>query len=187
MLIGFVHELLASIFLRSLAPPELPGFIATMNALTSAGWFFVPVGSLIVSPAHEHRLVPDRSHCFMCLAFCTIPSPTTPLPPAIALTRYPSAWQTSEIGLGFARCQEARQTERTNRVHFRYGLVILLQLFPTPPHDDAVTFRYRPESAYRKRTSTSPTKHTNSHTGPAAPAVCLRHKTPHHPLTISVY
>jgi hypothetical protein len=136
-----------------------------MNALTSAGWLFVPVDSLIVSPAHEHRLVPDRSHCFMCLAFCTIPSPTTPLPPAIALTRYPSAWQASEIGLGFARCQEARQTERTNRVHFRYGLVILLQLFPTPPHDDAVTFRYRPESGYRKRTSISPTKHTNSQPG----------------------
>ena len=100
----------------------------------------------------------------MCLAFTTIPSPTTPPSPAIAFTRYPSARQVSEIGLGFASCQEARQRARPNRVHFRYGLVILLQLFPTPPRDDAVTFRYRPESVYLKRTHTSLTKHTDERT-----------------------
>jgi len=43
----------------------------------------------------------------------------------------------------------------TQRGAQSYGLVILLRLLPTPPHDDAVTFRYRPESVYLKRTYTS--------------------------------
>ena len=35
----------ASIFLCPLAPPELPGFIATMDTLTPVQWLFLPVGS----------------------------------------------------------------------------------------------------------------------------------------------
>jgi hypothetical protein len=35
----------ASIFVRPFAPPELPGFYATMDALTSERRLFVPVGS----------------------------------------------------------------------------------------------------------------------------------------------
>jgi hypothetical protein len=85
-----------------------------------------------------------------------------------ALTRYPSASQVPVSGRGFTLSQEARQTDRPNRVHSRYGLVTLLQLFPTPPHDDAVTFRYRPENACPQRTHTSLTKYTHSHTGPTA-------------------
>jgi len=72
-----------------------------------------------------------------------------------------------QYGLGFANWQEARQTARPNRVHNRYGLVILLQWFPTPFHKDAVTFKYRPESVCLKRTRTSLTKHTYSHTATA--------------------
>jgi hypothetical protein len=36
-----------------------------------------------------------------------------------------------------------------------YGLVSHLQLLPTPPHGDAVTFGYRPENVCLKRTFTS--------------------------------
>ena len=79
----------------------------------------------------------------------------------IALTRYPSAsWASDNVGLGFAIRGQARQTARPNRVHKSYGLVVLLQLLPTPPRGDAVTFRYRPESEYLKRTFTSLIKQT---------------------------
>ena len=85
----------------------------------------------------------------------------------IALTRYPSAsWASDNVELsniarlGFTIRRQARQTARPNRVHNSYGLVVLLQLLPTPPHDDAVTFRYRPESVYLKRTHTSLIKQT---------------------------
>ena len=54
----------------------------------------------------------------------------------------------------------AHQPARPNRVHKCYGLVVHLQLLPTPPRGDAVTFSYRPESVYLKRTYTSLTKHT---------------------------
>jgi hypothetical protein len=97
--------------------------------------------------------------------------------PAIALTRGhrprggPSASRASDVvGLGFATRRQARQTARPRPtcgrcpVHFRYGLVILLQLLPTPCHQDAVTFRYRPESVFLKRTCTSLTKHTYKRT-----------------------
>lgn len=83
----------------------------------------------------------------------------------IALIRYPSASQASDVvGLGFTIRMQARQTARPNRVHLSYGLIILLQLLSTPPRGDAVTFRYRPESVYLKRTSTSLTKHTYKRT-----------------------
>ena len=85
----------------------------------------------------------------------------------IALSRYPSAsWASDNVehsdsdGPGFTIRRQARQTDRPNRVHKSYGLVVLLQLLPTPPRDDAVTFRYRPESAYLKRTHTSRIKQT---------------------------
>src|SRR5690606_8950271 len=66
----------------------------------------------------------------------------------------------TNVGLGFAVGRQARQSARPNRVHSRCGLVVLLRLLPTPCHQDAVTFRYRPESVCLKRTSTSLTKHT---------------------------
>jgi hypothetical protein len=45
--------------------------------------------------------------------------------------------------LGFAASQRARHNERPNRVHSRYGLVVLLPLLPTSSFDDAVTFGYK--------------------------------------------
>ena len=66
--------------------------------------------------------------------------------------------------VSFSIRRQARQTDRPHRVHKSYGLVVLFQLLPTPPHDDAVTFRYRPENVYLKRTYTSLTKHTDERT-----------------------
>ena len=62
--------------------------------------------------------------------------------------------------LGFAIWQQARRDTRPNRVHFRCGLAVRLPLLPTPPRGDAVTFGYKPESVYLKRTCTFLTKHT---------------------------
>ena len=94
----------------------------------------------------------------------------------IALTRYPSAsWASHSarhsctVGPGFTTRRQARQTDRPNRVHISYGLVVRFRLLPTPPHDDAVTFSYRPESAYLKRTYTSRIKQTCRRTIPASP------------------
>lgn len=40
-----------------------------------------------------------------------------------------------------------------------YGLVVHIQLLSTSSHDDAVTYCYRPENVYLKRTYTSLTTH----------------------------
>ena len=45
--------------------------------------------------------------------------------------------------LGFAIGMLARRNGLPNRVHLRYGLIVHLQLLPTPPCGDAVTFGYR--------------------------------------------
>ena len=106
----------------------------------------------------------------------------------IALTRYPSAsWASDNVELsniarlGFTIRRQARQTARPNRVHNSYGLVVLLQLLPTPPHDDAVTFRYRPESVYLKRTHTSLIKQTCKRT-----VLCLRHPSTNRRATLPI-
>lgn len=52
-----------------------------------------------------------------------------------------------------------------------YGLVVHLQLLPTPPHGDAVTFSYRSESDFLKKTCTSLTKHALTRTRTTVPAV----------------
>ncbi len=49
-----------------------------------------------------------------------------------------------------------------------YGLLVHLQLLSTPSREDAVTFGYRPECVYLKRTSTSLAKHAYRRTGPPA-------------------
>jgi hypothetical protein len=56
--------------LHPFAPPELPGFFATMGALT-------PARRLFVSRDNELRLDPDRSPCFMFSNRPILPSPTT--------------------------------------------------------------------------------------------------------------
>lgn len=70
-----------SIFLEPFAPPALPGFLATMTPLTPA-----------------RRLSGGRQVSLLhLLELPTIPSPTTPSSPVIALTRYPSAPQVSKF------------------------------------------------------------------------------------------
>jgi hypothetical protein len=59
---SFGHH--ASIFLEPFAPPELPGFVATMAPLTPARRFFASHAGKI-----DRRLVPDRSLCVMRSAF----------------------------------------------------------------------------------------------------------------------
>ena len=45
--------------------------------------------------------------------------------------------------LGFAFGLQARRDNRPNRVHFRYGLVVLLPMLSTSPHGDAVSVGYK--------------------------------------------
>ncbi len=75
--------------------------------------------------------------------------------PPIAFARYPSASTASgSLRSGLRHWQQARQTTRPNRVHFRCGLAVRLPMLPTPPRGDAVSFGYRPENVYLKRTCT---------------------------------
>src|SRR5205807_551161 len=99
----------------------------------------------------------------------TIPPPPTPLAPRSLLhaTRQRRGLP-GHPGPGFALHSRARRTTRPYRVHLRCGLVVHLQLLPTPSREDAVTFSYRPESACLKRTCTSRTKHTCRRTSAVA-------------------
>jgi len=72
--------LYASICLRPFAPCPLRHFIATMDALTP-----------------DRLSCPVRSPCLTCMAFTTIPSPTTRCSPVVALTHYPSARRASPL------------------------------------------------------------------------------------------
>ena len=104
----------------------------------------------------------------MCLAF----QPLRLQPPPLLSHRFNTLpisvgdIRLSIAGLGFAISQQARRESRPNRVHLRCGLVIHLGLLSTPPRGDAVSFGYRPENVYLKRTCTSLTWHTYRRTSP---------------------
>src|SRR5437899_4394958 len=163
------RSLSSSTFLRPFAPPALPGFIATMDALTPERRLFLPVGSRSGSPAHEHR--PVRSGLSVSRIWSSEhPVPNHPSVPAVAFAPTPSAQQPSlscsvetrsklKKGSGF-RHRFAGSPKRTGRSGFAYyGLLIHLLLLPTPPRGDAVTIGYRPECVYLKRTCTSLAKY----------------------------
>jgi hypothetical protein len=87
-------KLHVSTFLHPFAPPALPGFIATMSALTPA-WRrdsearSAPCGGRYLKSfllLRHAGLLASRV-----LSLRSLPSPTTPLPPMIALTPNPSA------------------------------------------------------------------------------------------------
>jgi hypothetical protein len=88
---GFVRGLGhgASTFLHPFAPPELPGFDATMGALTPARRLFVPLSGALNSAWTRTGLS----------ASCAWPSDHSasnhPVGPVIALTHYPSASRAS--------------------------------------------------------------------------------------------
>src|SRR5262249_20830539 len=58
-------------------------------------------------------------------------------------------------GLDFAFVPQARRGQQAESRSSSYGLIVRRRLLPTPSHDDAVAFGYRPESACLKRTFTS--------------------------------
>lgn len=61
------------------------------------------------------------------------------------------AWRS----LGFTIRSRARRTILPNRVRFRFGPILHIQLLSTWPHGHAVTFSYGPENACPERTCTS--------------------------------
>jgi hypothetical protein len=106
-----------------------------------------------VSPLHVHGL-PDHS------------ASNHPMSPIAALSRYPSArWALSHPRLSKLRLSLSGSPVSSGRIKFiSYGLVVHLLLLPTSPHDDAVTFGYRPESACLRGTLTLLTLHAHGRT-----------------------
>ena len=105
--------------------------------------------------------VPGRSPCLTCKAFTTIPPPSTPRTPDVALARYPSAHRAISRLRHCLAGSPVRQAESSS---LSCGLVVHLLLLPTPPRGDAVTVDYRPESVCLKGTSTPPTSHAHRRT-----------------------
>ena len=87
--------------------------------------------------------VPGRSPCLTCKAFTTIPPPTTPRTPDVALARYPSAHRAISRLRHSLAGSPVRQAESSS---LSCGLVVHLLLLPTPPRGDAVAVGYRLES-----------------------------------------
>ena len=150
----------ASTFLHPFAPPELPGFTTTMGALTPARRLFVSLSGTMNSAWTRTGLS----------ASCAWPSDHSAsnhhLGPSIALARSPSAWKASgsrRFGLRHLAAGSPPEQAESSSLALRTGH-IHLRLLPTPPHGDAVTFSYRPESVYLKRTRTSLTWHTHRRT-----------------------
>ena len=75
LLVG-VGLLSSSTFLRPFAPPELPGFIATMDALTPERRLFLPGGSH-VGIRHMNTVLSVQVSLFHASNLPVIPSPTT--------------------------------------------------------------------------------------------------------------
>ena len=96
----------ASIFLHPFAPPALPGFLATMGALTpERSALRTRVSMRVACPggvtAHEHRPLPFRSPCFMYRTF-----PPFRLQPPVAVS---GSWS------GFSSEPTARSADRIPR------------------------------------------------------------------------
>ena len=143
-----------SIFLRPFAPPALPGFIATMDALTPRRRAL-----RILIGDNEHRPVPSRSPFFTCSTFRPFrPQPPSCHLPFAALARYfsrmgrrvypPGRQYFSRRDFAVARAEvrhwlEGSPTGSAESGSSSYGLVVHLQLLSTPPHGDAVTVNYR--------------------------------------------
>ena len=154
------HGILSeSIFLRPFAPRPLRRFNATMGALTPAR-----CGSSDTRP--ECRAQPGQVSPLHASCLPTIPPPTTPWTPRIALSPYPSAC---------AACSGLRHSLAGSPVHHAEssssscGLVVRLPLLPTPHRCGAVTVGYRPEKVYLEGTRTPPTKCARGRTSAGVP------------------
>ena len=99
-----------------------------------------------------------------------VPSPTTTRAPQRRFHTLPLS------ALGFPPARRVRASPFTRRLavtlgriaFVSYGPAVHLRLLSTPPHGDAVTFSYRPESACLERTCTSLIKYTFRRTSAAA-------------------
>jgi len=152
-----------STFLRPFAPPALPGFHATMDALT-------PERPALRRPrpaqrrrlyTHEHRPV-----CHSGLPASRVwPSGHSVsnhlTAPAVAFAHNPSARQ-ARSGLRLARAGSPVGPAESSSSS--YGLPVHLQLLPTSSRENAVTVDYRPECVCLERTRTSQTKHAHRRT-----------------------
>ena len=159
----------------SLRSRPLPGFHATMGALTPARRLF---GSL----EHEHRLLSPRSPCFTHTPLDPIPSPTTtPRPRRRFRHATPQLdWAGPSRVWASPFAQQARRRRQAESRSSSYGPVVHLPLLPTPPRGDAVTFGYRPESVCLKRTCTSLNdvrSQARRPRRPAQPAACDQNET----------
>jgi len=67
----------------------------------------------------------------------------------------PSFSALASRSLGFAIRSQARRAILPNRVRFRFGPILHLQLLSTWPRGHAVTFSYGPENVCPERTCTS--------------------------------
>src|SRR5437867_3883167 len=162
--IGFVirHRLLASTFLRPLAPRALPRFLATTDALTPAGRLFGRTG-------HEHRSGPDGSPCLPrshFQPFCPQP-PRRPSHGICSRSRFCSArgrwpedpalergqrekfpwrsWRGLRTALAGSPVGVAESGLRCVMFDMSryYGRVVHLRQLPTSCRHDAVAFGYR--------------------------------------------
>jgi hypothetical protein len=136
----------ASTFLRPFAPRALPRFHATMDALT-------PARLALRRTAHEHQPFSGQvslvhmtrtsmhsvtKHLTRPVTAFELPAQRDRLPDnradGFALSATGSGLHLESAGSSL-RTAESRSSS--------YGLHVRLQLLPTPPHGDAVTFGYR--------------------------------------------
>ena len=73
----------------------------------------------------------------------------------------------ASAGLGFTFVSQARRSVSAVSSSLSYGWIARFRLLFTSPRGDAITFSYRPESVYLKRTFTSRVKHAFRRTIPA--------------------
>ena len=143
--VGFGHRV--SIFLHPLAPPALPGFIATMGAVTPAR----PTGLLTsrACPGEGRGLPASRNRP-------SEPSVSNHRPaPMVALAPRPSPGQALtpqrhrlphlRAGSGLHLCVAGSPDGTAESSFSSYGWLFRLLLLSTPPRGDAVTVGYRPE------------------------------------------
>ena len=131
-----------STFLHPFAPPALPGFSATMRALTPARGCACGLLNLAHSPARcRAGLSTSRA------APSGLSVSNHPTAPPIALSPVLSASGASRSSRVWASPFHRRLASRHGRIEFvSYGLPVRLALLPTPPRDDAVTVGYRTET-----------------------------------------
>ena len=134
--VGWRRSLLSSIFLRPFAPPELPGFIATMDALTPERRLFLPGGSH-AGIRHMNTVLSVQVSLFHVSGLPSILSPTTPPSPMSLSHTTPQRigllfpvlsrrTRNSRKSLGFAIDSQAHRADKPKRVR-------ILRAAPSPP------------------------------------------------------